>query len=418
MKMSNNDLAELLYDQYIENSEPDELSKLIPMLDQLVKSRQGIVIKSSEYYSSAMSINYRVACKYIQKFNKEIKKNRRKPYTYEYGDTDYTWSVIDPKLMHITKCILDDGIYIAQINSKNYCILDIKSSIEDSRITTNLYFIGKKWKKQRSKYEEYLDKYKEVAKFKEPDMIYTCRGSSDAIFKSFDKFVMKDKNSVLKYIDNWIENIPNYHEKYEMIPKLSILLYGDPGTGKSTFYKALAKYLDINTVQIVDINYLMSNNNRGRMKAIYAIDDIDCLCTSRKDIKKNNDNDHVLSTLLEFLDNPPVFMYKAKDGINYPIQIVVATTNYYDKLDPAVKRYGRFDLQIEMKDFNKNDAQTMCDMYNLKLSDIIRNSDKKNFRISPAKLQALCLNNLDAKFKTGLTKCNGLIKISKRKSFL
>lgn len=418
MKMSNNDLAELLYDQYIENSEPDELSKLIPMLDQLIKSRQGVVIKSSEYYSSAMSINYRVACKYIQKFNKEIKKSRRKPYTYEYGDNDFTWSAIDPKLMNITKYILDDGIYIAQINSKNYCILDIKSSIEESRVTTSLYFIGKKWKKQRSKYEEFLKKYKEIAKYKEQDMIYTCRGSSDAIFKSFDKFVMKDKNSILKYVDNWIENIPNYHEKYEMIPKLSILLYGDPGTGKSTFYKALAKYLDINTVQIVDINYLMSNNGRGRMKAIYAIDDIDCLCASRRDTKKNKDNDHVLSTLLEFLDNPPVFMYKGKDGVNYPVQIVVATTNYYDKLDPAVKRYGRFDLQIEMKEFNKDDAQVMCDMYNLKLSDIVRNSDKKNFRISPAKLQALCLNSLDAKFKTGLTKCNGLIKISKRKSFL
>lgn len=414
MKKTTNDIVDQIYDQYIDNSEPDMLSILMENIPKLIKTGNASIITYSEYIGSPMSIGYRVAAKYIQKFNKSIKKNRRKPHTFEYGEGESSWTSYDPMLMDITKYILDDGIYIAELNNSNYIILDTRVNIDDNKCVTKLYFIGSKWKKQRAKYEKFWKKYKSISKYKPPEMIYSSRGSTETIFKSFDKYVMKDKDRVLKYVDNWVKNIPNYHEKYEMIPKLSILLYGDPGTGKSTFYKALAKYLNISTIRIVDRDFLMSNRGRYVDKAVYAIDDIDCMCKSRKD-SKGNDN-IVLSTLLEFLDNPPVFQYKAPDGIEYPVQIIVATTNYYDKLDPAVKRYGRFDLQIEMSEFNKDDAQEMCDMYNIKLSDVVDSSIKKNFKIAPAKLQALCLNSLDSRLKSGLEKHNGLIRIKSRRS--
>ena len=82
------------------------------------------------------------------------------------------------------------------------------------------------------------------------------------------------------------------------------------------------------------------------------------------------------------------------------MSIVIATTNYYDKLDEAVKRYGRFDLKLEMNDFNKEQAEEMCSLYDLKLSDLVNNSDDINFTISPSYLQALCLENIDKALKT------------------
>ena len=106
-----------------------------------------------------------------------------------------------------------------------------------------------------------------------------------------------------------------------------------------------------------------------------------------------------MSTLLSFLDNPPTFYYKTKDGLSYPISIVIATTNYYDKLDEAVKRYGRFDLKIEMNEFNKYQAIEMCNLYDLKLYDLVDNSNEKDFTISPSYLQALCLENIDKSLK-------------------
>ena len=41
----------------------------------------------------------------------------------------------------------------------------------------------------------------------------------------------------------------------------------------------------------------------------------------------------------------------------------------------------------------------MCSLYELKLSDVVTESDTENFTISPSKLQALCLENIDKSLK-------------------
>ena len=219
--------------------------------------------------------------------------------------------------------------------------------------------------------------------------------------------ISKDKDKLIKYIDNFISNIPTYYNKFNMISKLSIILYGKPGTGKSTVARAIAKHLGINNVTSLGPDYFdspesrRSTQRRGyytEKETIYTIDDIDCVCKSREE-DNNKENNEILSTLLSFLDNPPTFYYTMEDGTSYPISIVIATTNYYDKLDEAVKRYGRFDLQIEMKEFNKEQAEEMCDIYELKLSDLVDNSGDKDFIISPSYLQALCLENIDKSLK-------------------
>jgi SpoVK/Ycf46/Vps4 family AAA+-type ATPase len=189
-----------------------------------------------------------------------------------------------------------------------------------------------------------------------------------------------------------------------MIPKLSILLYGDPGCGKSAFCRAVAKYLDIHTVISLSPQYFdndSDNKNNAVYKydqSIYSIDDIDTICTSRED-DKSRENNRALSTLLDFLDNPPAFYYKADDGKYYLVAIVCASTNYIDRLDSAVKRSGRFDLKIEMKKFNKEQAQEMCDLYNLKLEDIYDGEITEDSTFVPAHIQALCTENLDNSFK-------------------
>ena len=229
------------------------------------------------------------------------------------------------------------------------------------------------------------------------------RPSKTVTFKSFDQMVLRNKEKILKYIDNWVSNIPKYN-KYGISPKLSILLYGEPGTGKSTFSKALAKYLDIECCTSISPDYFSASPSGSKKylhsycPTIYTIDDIDCVCHSRKS-DKSRENNSTLSSLLEFLDNPETFYYKAKDGFYYPISIVVASTNYIDKLDPAVKRHGRFDLKIEMNSFNKKEAEEMCALYDLKLSDVYDKPIDKDFTISPSYLQALCLENIDSSLK-------------------
>ena len=53
-----------------------------------------------------------------------------------------------------------------------------------------------------------------------------------------------------------------------------------------------------------------------------------------------------------------------------------------------------------MKDFNYEEALEMCSIYDLKLSDIYKGEIKKDFTISPAELQALCMENIDLSIKS------------------
>ena len=71
--------------------------------------------------------------------------------------------------------------------------------------------------------------------------------------------------------------------------------------------------------------------------------------------------------------------------------IFIATTNHIERLDPALIRPGRFDLQIEMKYLDYELASQMCERFNQNPDDILK--DEK-LPISPAYLQAKLIENL------------------------
>lgn len=426
------DICEAIEEYYMEdNEEISQTNTLITKLPSLVDANKACKISEVESVYVTDAAMYRVASKFIQKYNKKLSKFRRSLRRFEFGNKDSISSKNNPELIKLTRYVLEDGKYFAQLDDNNYCILIISTNTEnyDNRIATDLYFIGDKYKKWRKKYLNYQEKYKSLTTIQKNEQIQFSNNSRtiNTMFKPFEQLIIKDKKSILRYIDNWYKSIPTYYNKYKMIPKLSIMLEGPPGTGKSSFYKALANYLDISDVMVMCQDYFDNPNKqdsryisysmRGSYGAtIYAIDDIDCVCESRDSKKNDKDNSSTLSNLLAFLDNPPTFDIKAEDGIMYPVSIVVATTNHYDKLDPAVRRYGRFDKTITMGNFDRKYAQEMCDIYGLKLEDLVTGSDKKNFEIAPSKLQAICLRNIDNSLKNNqeLEKVDGLVKLHRR----
>lgn len=344
---------------------------------------------------------YHHICKYFYKYDKTLKK-----YSTKVEDSDNVYG-LNPGIYAIKndKCTVIIIIKIYEYSSDDVAIFNNSKDDYDVEI----YFSGKKCHNKYNKFIKYVKEY-ETDHDSKVNSITTSNNRKflHGNFKSFDNLIFDDKENIIKYIDNWYRNIPVYYG-YGIVPKLSILLYGEPGTGKSSFYEAVANHLEIDNINSIsyddfgdrDTKFELLNGDsklyQYNRTSLFAIDEIDTIAHNR-DKDETVENGRIISKLLAFLDNPPTSHVKIKNT-RYPFSIVIATTNYIDRLDPAIVREGRFDLKIEMKRINEENARKLCEIYSLKLEDVYDEKITKNFSINPAKLQALCMKNIDKRLK-------------------
>lgn len=131
-----------------------------------------------------------------------------------------------------------------------------------------------------------------------------------------------------------------------------ILLYGPPGTGKTHIVKCLAGALNckIAVVQTSEVLASVVGVAEKNMRDIFAqaakldrciifLDEIDSICSDRS----SDDSRHTKSILTTMLTCMDGFMKTKKPN---QLRIIVAATNLPWKLDPALKRGGRFETQI------------------------------------------------------------------------
>ena len=146
---------------------------------------------------------------------------------------------------------------------------------------------------------------------------------------------------------------PEVFESMGVRPPRGLLLYGPPGTGKTLVAKAVSKatfahFVTINGAEIISAYVGESEANLrnvfdeavARQPTVIFIDEIDALCP-RRDSATEEVHRRIVSTLLTLMDG-----LGSSDEMRRVV--VLAATNRPDALDPALRRPGRFDREVEI----------------------------------------------------------------------
>ncbi|XP_057494051.1 cell division control protein 48 homolog B-like isoform X2 [Actinidia eriantha] len=155
-----------------------------------------------------------------------------------------------------------------------------------------------------------------------------------------------------------------------------LLLYGPPGTGKTSLIRAVVRECGAHLIVISPHSVhkahagesekilreafaeASSHAKLGKPSVIF-IDEIDALCP-RRDSRREQDI-RVASQLFMLMDsNKP-------SSRSLPQVIVVASTNRVDAIDPALRRAGRFDAEIEVTTPNEEERFEILKLYTKKI---------------------------------------------------
>ncbi|TVU01934.1 hypothetical protein EJB05_52581, partial [Eragrostis curvula] len=174
---------------------------------------------------------------------------------------------------------------------------------------------------------------------------------------TFDTLAMdkKLKQSVMDDLERFVKR-KDYYMRIGRAWKRGYLLYGPPGTGKSSLVAAMANYLkfDIYDLELTEVK---SNSDLRRLlvgmsnRSILVVEDIDCsIDLQQRDegekrakstsAAEESEDKVTLSGFLNFVDG--LWSTSGEE------RIIIFTTNYRERLDPALLRPGRMDMHIHM----------------------------------------------------------------------
>src|SRR5919205_29719 len=144
---------------------------------------------------------------------------------------------------------------------------------------------------------------------------------------------------------------PEIFEKLGIEAPKGVLLYGPPGTGKTLLAKAVANESNAHFISISgpEIMSKFYGESEARLREIFKeakekapsiifIDEIDSIAPKREEVTGEVER-RVVSQLLSLMDG-----LEARGKV-----IVMAATNRQNAIDPALRRPGRFDREIEIK---------------------------------------------------------------------
>ena len=225
--------------------------------------------------------------------------------------------------------------------------------------------------------------------------------------------LLEDLNSFLKSEDWYNEHDIPYSRGY--------LLYGKPGTGKTSIIKGISNYCKrhihyLNLSQVATDNELIGLLKKINYKeTILVIEDIDCMLDSIKERKNDDSNIEIKKQLEELKDSMDKLkdtnshgnsygkeqrksyitlsgLLNAIDGVfNNDGRILIMTTNRPEELDSALLRAGRIDRKYHLSYCDQHQVNKIYHSFFGEDCDEKQLENIKNGVYSPAHMSGLFL---------------------------
>ena len=158
---------------------------------------------------------------------------------------------------------------------------------------------------------------------------------------------------------------PELFERLGIEPPKGVLLYGPPGTGKTLLAKAVANeanahFIYLSGPEIMSKYYGQSEENlreifkeaQENAPSIIFIDEIDSIAPKRDEVSGEVER-RVVAQLLALMDG-----LESRGKV-----VVIGATNRPNALDPALRRPGRFDREIEIGIPGKNARKEILEIH-------------------------------------------------------